>query len=108
MRYAPLLLVIAVRDPCSCGLVAVQVTPGSAAPDVSVTVPVMSPVVWANARLPVAAPTIAIASNGKKNLLDRLIELPPLLFPTRTASLIRKVRIAGSKPETVGRHACWP
>ena len=80
MRYEPLLLVIDERDPCNCGLVAVQVTPGKAAPDVSVTVPVMSPVVWANARLPVAAPTIAIASNGKKYLRNRLIELPPLLF----------------------------
>ena len=45
MRYEPLLLVIDERDPCNDGLVAVQVTPGNAAPDVSVTVPVMSPVV---------------------------------------------------------------
>jgi len=69
-----------VRDPWSDGLVAVQLTPGSAAPDVSVTVPVMSPVVWANARLPVAAPTTAIASSGKKYLVNRLRERPPLLL----------------------------
>ena len=62
---------------------AVQVTPGSAAPDVSVTVPWMSPVVWANAKPPVAAPTIAIASNGTKNLLNRLISLLLCYFRRR-------------------------
>jgi hypothetical protein len=56
------------RVPCSDAEVAVQVTPGSAAPELSVTVPVMSPVVWANARPPAAALTIAIARNGTKNL----------------------------------------
>src|SRR5207253_11302767 len=104
MRYEPLLLVIDERDPCNDGLVAVQVTPGSAAPDVSVTVPVISPVVWANARLPVAAPTIAIASTGKKYLRNRLIELPPLLF-RREMGGSQRGRIAGRRHESVGRHA---
>jgi hypothetical protein len=86
-RYDPLLFVTAVREPWSDGLVAVQVTPGSAAPDESVTVPVMSPVVWANARLPVAAATMAIAASSTRdlrNLMDSLLFFPtlkdPLLF----------------------------
>src|SRR5213593_1817631 len=102
MRKFPLLLVTEERDPCNAGLVAVQVTPGSAAPDVSVTVPVMSPVVWANARLPVAAPTIAIASNGKANLLNRFIELPPLLF--RLEMGLAHPKSANRGTETRGRR----
>jgi hypothetical protein len=70
----PLLLVTADRVPCRAGLVAVQVTPGSAAPELSVTVPVISPVVWANTRPPAAALTTTIASHGTKNLRN-LIEL---------------------------------
>jgi hypothetical protein len=79
MRYDPLLLVTAVRDPCSDALVAVQVTPGSAAPEESVTTPVMSPVVWANARLPAAAATMAMAASRTRDLRN-LIDFPPLLF----------------------------
>ena len=47
-RYCPLSLVIAVWTPISAGLDAVTVTPGSTAPVLSLTVPLIPPVVCAD------------------------------------------------------------
>jgi hypothetical protein len=94
IRYEPLLLVTAVREPCSDALVAVQVTPGSAAPEESVTVPVMSHVVWANARPPVAAATMAIAASSTRYLRN-LIDLLLFFFRRSETRSVRKGRIKG-------------
>jgi hypothetical protein len=100
------LLVTDVREPCSDGLVAVQVTPGRAAPDESVTVPVMSPVVWANARLPAAAATMAIAASSTgylRNLIDFL-----LCFSDAKDPLYTKRTNQGTKPAQPGTTQCPP
>ena len=78
--------------------------PGSAAPDESETVPVMSPVVWANARLPVTAATMAIAASST-GYLRNLMDFPPLLFRRNKPALYErdesKDKDSSSRDDTV-------
>src|SRR5690242_1320994 len=68
MRNVPVESVTAVRSPCSCGLVAVTVTPGRTAPCGSATVPMICPVVCAMASVAVET-TSATAQNACFHLM---------------------------------------
>src|SRR5688500_12634604 len=77
-----MLLVFTVRVTLRSGLVAVTVTPGTTWPDVSVTRPVMSPVVtWANAAYGMPdvsnARSIAVLNTRKDNMANLLEDARP-------------------------------
>jgi hypothetical protein len=72
-RYIPVSSVTVMRCPCSEGLLTVTVTPGSAAPVASVTVPTMPPVVCAD------TPAARMSNTGRtirrRNMATSLLRL---------------------------------
>src|SRR5258708_3651119 len=86
-RYVPSTPVTVVRAPCSAGLVAVTVTPGSTAPLESVTLPVSDPLV---------APTVCACTRPAAKI-DRI--------PTTPHTTIRLLRMTLSLMPSAGPTA---
>src|SRR5437762_14226189 len=83
MLYSPAAVVVAVRVPWRAGLVTVTVTPGSALPSASLTIPMSVPVVVA-ANAPAAARTPTNANGAGP--IDR-IPMPTPFFPVFPSAL---------------------
>src|SRR5688572_7921613 len=88
MRYRPWLSVTAVLEPAiSAGLLASTVTPGSTAPEVSLTTPVM--LLWAHA---------AAGSRNTHTITNRAIRWKPITVPLFKNNGLLRLRLTGNEP----------